>query len=81
MDSRPGRGCPLSYRYGAQALAGPATLETDTLWVAGGLYGNRQALHRLLERFELLRGREDVRAAAAGVGRIEDLPVNVGGDL
>ena len=52
MDSRPGRGCPLSYRYGAQALAGPATLETDTLWVAGGLYGNRQALHRLLERFD-----------------------------
>ncbi len=36
---------------------------------------------RLLERFERLRAREDVRAAAAGVGRIEDLPVNVGGDL
>lgn len=43
----PGRACPLDYRYGAAALAGPATLATDTLWVAGGLYGNVQALGQL----------------------------------
>jgi len=45
----PGRGCPVSYRYGAAALAAPATLRVDTLWVAGGLYGNTLALERLLE--------------------------------
>lgn len=43
----PGRACPIDYRYGAAALAGPATLATDTLWVAGGLYGNPFALERL----------------------------------
>jgi len=48
----PGRGCPVSYRYGAGALAGPATLRVDTLWVAGGLYGNTLALGRLLELVE-----------------------------
>lgn len=49
--TRPGRDCPLSYRYGAQALAVPASLATETLWVAGGLYGNCEALERLLEMF------------------------------
>lgn len=43
----PGRACPIDYRYGAAALGGPATLATDTLWVAGGLYGNVQALAQL----------------------------------
>jgi hypothetical protein len=51
-DPGPGRSCPASYRYGAAALAGPAQLEADTLWVAGGLYGNRFALERLCERYE-----------------------------
>jgi hypothetical protein len=50
-DAGPGRSCPLSYRYGAAALRGPAALEVDTLWVAGGLYGNRCALDRLLELY------------------------------
>jgi hypothetical protein len=35
----------------------------------------------LLERFAVVRARADVRAAADVVGRIEDLPVNVGGDI
>jgi len=48
----PGRNCPLSYRYGAAALAGPALLRTETLWVAGGVYGNPFALERLLELYE-----------------------------
>lgn len=50
--ARPGRDCPLSYRYGARALASAATLKADTLWIAGGLYGNREALARLLELYE-----------------------------
>ncbi len=54
--SGPGRACPLEYRYGATALAGDARLEVDTLWVAGGLYGNPFALERLLELFEAEQG-------------------------
>lgn len=48
----PGRACPVSYRYGAGALAGNAQLEVDSLWVAGGLYGNPFALQRLLELYD-----------------------------
>ena len=44
----PGRTCPLSYRYGAQSLARPPDLEAETLYVAGGLYGNPFALDALL---------------------------------
>ncbi len=50
-ETRPGRTCPVGYRYGAQALAAPAALRVDTLWVAGGLYGNVFALERLLELY------------------------------
>jgi hypothetical protein len=53
-SSAPGRACPLSYRYGAgifQRQAKPA-LEADTLWIAGGLYGNPFALERLVELYE-----------------------------
>jgi hypothetical protein len=52
----PGRGCPLSYRYGARALARDPDLQVDTLWVAGGLYGNPFALERLLELYGRERG-------------------------
>jgi len=48
----PGRACPLTYRYGAQALAVPAALHTETLWVAGGVYGNPFALRALLELYD-----------------------------
>jgi hypothetical protein len=41
---QPGRNCPLSYRHAPAALAHAAELVADTLYVAGGLYGNRQAL-------------------------------------
>ncbi len=50
-EARPGRSCPLGYRYGAGSLARPASFSVDTLWVAGGLYGNREALDRLLELY------------------------------
>jgi hypothetical protein len=52
MAEAPGRCCPISYRYDAKAFAGAAALETETLWVAGGLYGNRFALACLLELFD-----------------------------
>ena len=55
-ERRPGRACPAGYRYGAQVLAAPAALRVDTLWVAGGLYGNGFALERLLELFDLEPG-------------------------
>lgn len=50
--AEPGRGCPLGYGYGAASLAGPARLRAETLFVAGGLYGNTFALDALLHRFE-----------------------------
>jgi hypothetical protein len=50
--SAPGRHCPVAYRHGARALAGPAALEVDTLWLAGGLYGNPDALERLVQLYD-----------------------------
>jgi hypothetical protein len=41
---QPGRNCPVSYRYDASALAREQALVAETLYVIGGLYGNRQAL-------------------------------------
>jgi len=44
----PGRSCPASYYYGARALRGEPALVVDSLWIAGGLYGNPFALDALL---------------------------------
>ena len=52
MPDGPGRSCPLSYRYGAAALDSAPAFETETLWIAGGLYGNPCALERLLELYD-----------------------------
>lgn len=52
----PGRACPIDYRYGPVALAAPATQFTDSLWIAGGLYGNPFALRRLEEMAQTERG-------------------------
>jgi hypothetical protein len=49
MDPR-GRSCPLAYQYQPEALAQPAQLEADALYVVGGLYGNPAALQAVLER-------------------------------
>ena len=46
----PGRSCPVAYRYQPEALAQPARLEADTLYIVGCLYGNSGALQALLER-------------------------------
>ena len=44
MSEQPGRSCPLRYRHGAAALATAPERVADTLYVIGGLYGNRPAL-------------------------------------
>jgi len=46
-DAIPGRSCPLRYRHGAAALAIAPEQAVDTLYVVGGLYGNRPALAAL----------------------------------
>jgi len=45
--NRPGRSCPLHYRYQPADLARSPDLSADTLYVVGGLYGNRPALEAL----------------------------------
>src|SRR5262245_2790629 len=49
-EMRPGRSCPVSYRYAPKALAQAAPFSARTLYVIGGLYGNRQALRRIESR-------------------------------
>jgi len=52
MLARPGRSCPLSYRYPPPSITARLSLSVQTLWVAGGLYGNPFALDALLEAYE-----------------------------
>lgn len=47
---RAGRDCPLDYRLARDAFSGEPAFECDTLYVVGGLYGNRQALAALQRR-------------------------------
>lgn len=47
-EPTPGRSCPLRYRYGPLAIARAPTLECETLYVVGGLYGNPFALDAIL---------------------------------
>jgi len=56
MLARPGRSCPLSYRYPPPSITARLSLSVQTLWVAGGLYGNPFALDALLEAYEADRG-------------------------
>jgi hypothetical protein len=55
-SDEPGRNCPLHYRYHPGDFAVPARARCEVLYVVGGLYGNVQALHRVLELFEQERG-------------------------
>jgi hypothetical protein len=48
----PGRTCPVSYRYETEAIAAQSALTVDTLWIAGGLYGNPFALRALLDAYD-----------------------------
>jgi hypothetical protein len=47
---RAGRDCPLDYRLARDAFGGEPLFDCDVLYVAGGLYGNRQALAALQRR-------------------------------
>lgn len=55
-DGRPGRNCPLDYRYRPNDFAVPASACCEVLYVVGGLYGNVQALHRVVDLFARERG-------------------------
>jgi predicted phosphodiesterase len=52
----PGRNCPLSYRYAPESLRRAPELAVESLWIAGGLYGNPFALESLLALYERERG-------------------------
>ena len=54
-DPRPGRTCPLAYRYSPRVFDREPQLVAQTLYVVGGLYGNVEALDAL----ESLASRED----------------------
>ncbi len=45
--SRPGRTCPLAYRYSPRVFDRAPEIEAETLYVVGGLYGNAEALDAL----------------------------------
>ncbi len=56
----PGRSCPLHYRYGPGALAGAAAQPAQSLFIAGGLYGNEPALQELLALYAAEPGRPGI---------------------
>ena len=56
LPPRPGRSCPLHYRYGPAVFARPAQAACEVLYVVGGLYGNVPALERVLALFAQERG-------------------------
>jgi hypothetical protein len=53
-EERPGRTCPLSYRYSPRVFDRAPQIVAETLYVVGGLYGNLEAL----DAIEALAGRE-----------------------
>ena len=56
VDAKPGRSCPLHYRYRPADFAAAPASACDTLYVVGGLYGNSDALAQVLALFEQERG-------------------------
>lgn len=55
LDRRPGRTCPLAYRYAPRDLACSPQVVAEVVYVVGGLYGNVEALVAL----EALVAREE----------------------
>jgi len=49
IEARPGRACPISYRYPPRVFDRAPELVAETLYVVGGLYGNLEALDAVLE--------------------------------
>ena len=90
-ESRPGRSCPLAYRYSPRVFRREPEVRAETLYVAGGLYGNVEALQALLDRVERERaalvfngdfhwfdvGRADFERIDAAVARFPALRGNV----
>jgi len=48
IQAQAGRTCPLAYRYTPSQIALAPAIETEILYVIGGLYGNPFALERVL---------------------------------
>ena len=61
-EARPGRTCPVSYRYSPRVFDREPQLVADTLYVVGGLYGNVEALEAVLD----LAAAENARVAFNG---------------
>ena len=55
LETRPGRTCPISYRYSPRAMNRDPQVVAGTLYVVGGLYGNVEALAAI----EAMAARED----------------------
>ncbi|APV49526.1 hypothetical protein BWI17_07435 [Betaproteobacteria bacterium GR16-43] len=47
VDERPGRACPSAYRYSPKSMDRAPEIACDALYIAGGLYGNVEALETL----------------------------------
>jgi hypothetical protein len=56
VDERPGRTCPVSYRYPPRVFDRAPEIVAPTLYVVGGLYGNVEALSTVLAMAEAERG-------------------------
>lgn len=80
----PGRTCPLAFRYRPEDLAGCPAEETETLFVAGGAYGNPFAIEAILQRAQLERIAETDLGKAAVGETVEDsraVTVVLNGDI
>lgn len=96
-DASPGRACPTDYLYPDGALAAASDGEADVLYVAGGLYGNTEALEALRARVATESGHvrvifggdfhwfdaaaEEFKAVAQGVTAFEAIAGNVEREL
>ncbi len=49
FEQRPGRTCPTAYRYAPRSMDRAPEIEAETLYIAGGVYGNVEALDAVLE--------------------------------
>jgi hypothetical protein len=47
IETRPGRTCPISYRYSPREMDREPQVVAETLYVIGGLYGNVEALEAI----------------------------------
>ena len=48
LEARPGRTCPVAYRYSPRAFAREPEIRAETVYVVGGLYGNVEALEAVI---------------------------------